>query len=685
MPSSKTAHEARTYISVILATVALVFGAALAAQAQTSPYLDANGWTVFTPSADTRTIYVSNSAGNDVNDGLSTSTPVKTIARGLSLIRSGYPDWLLLKKGDTWTNETFSYLAVSGRSAAEPMLISSYGAGARPLIKTNFDIAIGSLNGGASAGKGDFIALVGIELYPYTRDPSSPDFVTPSSDQYGTRFLNPITWFLIEDCKFSFYAYNVDFDASSTGSASIVSIRRNIVVDAYSNLHFAEGIYVDGIVNRLYEENLFDHNGWNTSVSGAGPLVYNRNVYDQFTNKPGILPNGPAIFRGNISARSSSEGAQIRPGGTISNNLFDSNPIGFDIGHRLSDGAPLITSATASNNVVLKSDDMDSSNPRGIGIEIMNASGGGIQVMNNIIAHAASANPTNAYAFILDPNTSGVSVTGNIIYDWNYGILDQGTGNITSPNATNLTGYPNPNLSVETYDATLGGPGTLADFLTRARGQSKDNWNTALMAAAVNNYIKTGFGITATTSPSSTTPPSVPTGLAGTAASSTQVNLSWTASTDNVGVAGYNVFRNGTKVGSIQTTSYQDTGLSAGTTYIYTVSAYDVAGNTSAQSGGVSISTPIGLTVAITSPANGSVLKGNGSVNIAVTASDAVAVPSITIMADSNVLYTCTNTSSCSATWHGQSITQGTHTIGATAVDQKGNHGSASVAILAVK
>lgn len=59
-----------------------------------------SGWTVFVPSSDTRTIYVSSSTGNDSNNGLSESTPKRTIAAGKSLLRNGYPDWLLLKCGD---------------------------------------------------------------------------------------------------------------------------------------------------------------------------------------------------------------------------------------------------------------------------------------------------------------------------------------------------------------------------------------------------------------------------------------------------------------------------------------------------------------------------------------------------------------------------------------------------------
>ena len=81
-----------------------------------------------------------------------------------------------------------------------------------------------------------------------------------------------------------------------------------------------------------------------------------------------------------------------------------------------------------------------------------------------------------------------------------------------------------------------------------------------------------------------TTPPSTPTGLAASGTTSTSTVLNWNASTDNVGVTGYNVFRNGTQVGTSATTGYTDTGLTASTSYSYTVKAHDAAGNISAAS-----------------------------------------------------------------------------------------------------
>jgi hypothetical protein len=76
----------------------------------------------------------------------------------------------------------------------------------------------------------------------------------------------------------------------------------------------------------------------------------------------------------------------------------------------------------------------------------------------------------------------------------------------------------------------------------------------------------------------------VPTGLNATAITSTTFTLNWTASTDNIGVTGYEVFRNGTSIGTPTGTSYNATGLAQGTTYAMTVRARDASNNWSPQS-----------------------------------------------------------------------------------------------------
>jgi chitodextrinase len=78
--------------------------------------------------------------------------------------------------------------------------------------------------------------------------------------------------------------------------------------------------------------------------------------------------------------------------------------------------------------------------------------------------------------------------------------------------------------------------------------------------------------------------PSTPTGLSATAVSSSQISLTWTASTDNVGVAGYRIYRDESFLKSVTTTSTSDTGLNPSTQYCYAISAYDAAENESEQS-----------------------------------------------------------------------------------------------------
>ncbi|MCK5178469.1 MAG: hypothetical protein KAR32_02990, partial [Candidatus Omnitrophica bacterium] len=91
--------------------------------------------------------------------------------------------------------------------------------------------------------------------------------------------------------------------------------------------------------------------------------------------------------------------------------------------------------------------------------------------------------------------------------------------------------------------------------------------------------------------PTDTEAPNVPTGLNATAGSDVVIDLTWNASTDNVGVTGYRLFRDGVEVGTSATMSYSDTGLIPETTYSYTVTAYDAAANESGQSTSVSETT----------------------------------------------------------------------------------------------
>ncbi|WP_306610744.1 glycoside hydrolase family 6 protein [Streptomyces lunaelactis] len=129
--------------------------------------------------------------------------------------------------------------------------------------------------------------------------------------------------------------------------------------------------------------------------------------------------------------------------------------------------------------------------------------------------------------------------------------------------------------------------GTTYTYTVKARDAAG---NISAGSAPLSATTETGGG-------SDTTAPSVPGGLNTTGKTTSSVTLSWTASSDNTGgsgIAGYQVFRNGVQVATPTGTTYTDTGLSAGTTYTYTVKARDVAGNISAASAPVSATTETG-------------------------------------------------------------------------------------------
>jgi chitodextrinase len=122
-----------------------------------------------------------------------------------------------------------------------------------------------------------------------------------------------------------------------------------------------------------------------------------------------------------------------------------------------------------------------------------------------------------------------------------------------------------------------------------------------------------------------TTPPTVPTGLAAHATGTTTDTLTWTTSTDNVGVTGYKVFRGGVQVGSVATTTFNDTGLTNNAAYTYAVSAFDAAGNNSGQSAALNYTqvwsnAPIGIgisSVSVGAPPNANKVVGVVSVTTA--------------------------------------------------------------------
>ena len=149
-------------------------------------------------------------------------------------------------------------------------------------------------------------------------------------------------------------------------------------------------------------------------------------------------------------------------------------------------------------------------------------------------------------------------------------------------------------------------------------------YNRALSAAEIVADMNTPVGGAADTQP-----PTAPTNLAATAASGTQINLNWTASTDNVAVAGYRIegcqgasCSNFTQIGTSAGTTFVNTGLTANTSYSYRVRATDVAGNLSLYSNTATAATPALDSQPPTAPATlTAAAASNSQINLGWTAS----------------------------------------------------------------
>jgi len=115
---------------------------------------------------------------------------------------------------------------------------------------------------------------------------------------------------------------------------------------------------------------------------------------------------------------------------------------------------------------------------------------------------------------------------------------------------------------------------------------------TVLAEDAAGNVSAAGNTINVTTTlANDTEPPSAVTTLAASGTTTTGTELSWSASTDNIGVTGYRVFQNGTQIGNTAGTSHSVNGLSENTSYTFTVLAEDAAGNVSAAGNTINVTT----------------------------------------------------------------------------------------------
>lgn len=192
------------------------------------------------------------------------------------------------------------------------------------------------------------------------------------------------------------------------------------------------------------------------------------------------------------------------------------------------------------------------------------------------------------------------------------------TASITSPSngatvssTISVTANASDNIGVvgvqfKLDGANLGAEDTASPYSVSWNTTTAVNGSHSLTAvardAAGNTTTSSAVNVTVSNVISDTTAPTVPTGLVASGVTSSQVSLSWTASTDAVGVTGYRIYRGGVQITTVPSNAYTDTGLSPSTSYSYYVRAYDAAANVSGNSSTVSTTTTAVVTTAWTAP-----------------------------------------------------------------------------------
>jgi hypothetical protein len=491
------------------------------------------GWTPIQTSPDSRIIYVSSSLGNDLNSGFSPNSPKATIAAGYELLRNGYPDHLLLRKGDVFNSPRIAWFK-SGRSVSEPTVFSSYGSGPRPKIITQFG------HDGIGAWWADnlnYVHFIGLHL--------------DGTQTLGAGFsiIKPGTHMLIEDCYLEGYSSG----AIVQGYPSMrydTRYRRNVFLNPKRidpnngcvSIFMAE---YDGV---LIEENIMVH----TPQHEAAGYYMSHHIY---------LGEGyPAnnIIRGNIAYNAGRTNFNIRSGGLIEDNLSIRGAQGISIGIGYAQNtAPGIV----RNNVIVESRNNSNGQPLGIAFTFTKVDG--LELYNNIVTNPTDGGDHRGIA--MNDMYWNVNIHDNIFYKWSNtvpppwgfqaimfngnqygnvvfqrnevmgGLLTYcvGTNRLTFPpinlnnnkyfslypqtqwfgyfegyiSTTQWTNqfestaqyvnaiYPNPNRTITTYltSKSVGGAST-SKFIEMVLLQSKNNWNQDLTAYAFNSYIREGFG-----------------------------------------------------------------------------------------------------------------------------------------------------------------------------------------------
>lgn len=675
------------------------------------------------PGAAATTYYVDSAAGDDTNAGTSQAAPWKTLAKaGAAPLLPGQA--LLLKRGGSWTGS----LKVSRNgTAAAPIAVGAYGIGPRPVISgAGTCVALSgswivlrdiqaddcSWAGVEVLGSNDRVEnslvtrnVVGVDVKSSAldakifgneiRDNNKMSVLTssPTNDDSGAFGVlvagdrTEVAYNTISGSDAFSYDFGRDGAAVEIYGGKESYVHHNLAVE---NHDFTE------LGNPRTADNTYAYNVVRSSLPGAmflvtrgssssfGPVLrtvaYNNTIFLAGSGSQGFVcssgcTNDILRLRNNIIQAVWKVGYADGPVDE-DNNLFSGGIAQFTMG---------VNSAVASPKFVAA-----------IGDDLH------LQSSSPAVDEGAELGLREDFDLLpvpIDGNGDGSAITDMGAYEFRGATAADTTppaaptsliaAGATASSVTLSWGAAMDNVAVAGYGLYRDGSAidsTTATSFTFTGLSCGKSYVLAVDAydAAGNRSAKVSVTL-ATSSCSDLNPPSAPSNLTGTGTTVTSVTLGWSASFDDVGVAGYGVYRDGALIGSAGQTSYEFAGLSCGTSYTFAVDAYDAAGNRSAKTTWVASTTPTPCldvqppSVSVSSPVAEATV--GGTVALSATAVDNLAVTQVKWFVDGAEAGWDGDGAPWTASWNSSAVANGSHQIFAKAADAAGNWGtSAAVA-----
>lgn len=324
-----------------------------------------------------------------------------------------------------------------------------------------------------------------------------------------------------------------------------------------------------------------------TSVNVGGIWPDGATVKDFYTGNLATVSNGQAVFTAGsngvilleLHAVSTDPYVSASPaGGSFTGGSID---VTLSVGNAASgtytvDG----TTPSAANGIVFTN---------GAVVKLGSSLAAGESVTLKLFAAANNLTASQSYTFT---KTDGLTIHFKKPASWGAPYLYYYG---TTPAVTGPTWATAPAMTDEGngyYKYTIAGAANANIIFKDANGNQTPASGQAGFLRSSEGWYDGTTSVWHDTNPVDTIAPTAPSNLTSTAHTDATATLEWTAATDNVAVTGYKLYRNGAEAATVTSgTAYTDTGLTGSTTYAYHVAAYDAAGNASAASNEITVTT----------------------------------------------------------------------------------------------